>query len=191
MKKAVAVAANPSTYELIASSTMLKDFFSLLGLLPAFDIDLQALEAAYFKTQRQYHPDRFIGKPDAERQKALLLSADANQAYDTLADPLKRARYLLLTHGIFIGTDKDTVKPSQELLMEVMEWGEGIEKAQSLSQLYAESDKLNATREAVLHAISQSYTKAQWDEMAQLTLKLGYIEKTLEDIKRQQAKLKP
>lgn len=167
------------------------DFFSLLGLLPAFDIDNQALETAYFKTQRQYHPDRFIGKPDAERRNALQLSADANQAYETLGDPLKRARYLLITHGIFVGTDKDTVKPSQELLIEVMEWRESIDNAKSLTDLYTESDQLNAIREAVLRAISQSYTKAQWDDMAQLTLKLGYIDKTLEDVKRQQSKLKP
>lgn len=167
------------------------DFFSLLSMLPAFDIDPQALESAYFKTQRLYHPDRFVGKPDAERQKAMLLSADANQAYETLSDPLKRARYLLLTHGIFVGSDKDTVKPSQELLMEVMGWREAIEEAQNLSQLYTESDKLNALKEAVLRRISQSYTNSQWNEMAQLTLKLGYIEKTLEDINRRQTKLKP
>lgn len=166
------------------------DFFSLLSLLPAFDIEPKAVEAAYYNAQRQYHPDRFVLRPEAERLEAMQRSADINQAYETLVDPLKRSRYLLLAQGIFVGSDNDTVKPSKELLMEVMEWREAIDGVENLSQLYAQSDLLHEIREAVLHAISQSYTKAQWNEMAQLTLKLGYIEKTFEDIKRKKAILK-
>ncbi len=108
---------------------MTMTYFTLSSISPAFDLDLQALEAAYFTAQRQYHPDRFAGKPAAERQQAMQRSADINQAYETLKNPLKRAQYLLHLQGITVGTEQDSVKPSQELLMETMEWREHCRSA--------------------------------------------------------------
>lgn len=151
------------------------NYFELLNTNSAFEVDLAALEKAYFAVQRQYHPDRFAGKAEAERMTAMQRSVDANDAYNTLKDPLKRARYLLKLQDILVGTDQDTVKPSQALLMEVMEWREeGIDEA-----LQADSIAL----------ISKHYSKQDWQAMAQETLRLGYINKTLQDMYRTETAL--
>jgi len=165
------------------------EYFTLLDILPAFDLDLAALEESYFREQRNNHPDRFVNKPDAERLEAAQRSADINMAYDTLKDPLKRAQYLLLLQGMFIGTDRENVKPSQELLTEIMELRESVAEIKHIDEWFALSDELDGLHEKLLNYISASYTKGQWDKMAQLVLKLGYVQKTMEDLKKQKARL--
>lgn len=163
MKKAVAAAANLSTSDM--------DYFSLLDLPPAFTIDAQQLESSYFKKQRQFHPDRFVGKPAEERQHALHQSMDINQAYETLKNPLKRAQYLLGLQNIVVGTEKDSVKPSQALLIEVMELREEPPAKGTVEKLAGDS----ITRIAAL------YDKQAWEAMAQETLRLGYLNKIIAD----------
>lgn len=148
------------------------NYFTLLGIQSAFALDLAALESAYFREQQKSHPDRFVGKPPAERQQALQRSVDINQAYETLKNPLKRAQYLLSLNGIKVGTDNDSVKPSQALLMEVMELRESPD-AQKLATLKEES----ITRVASLAAAKD------WQNMAQETLRLGYLLKALDEVK--------
>lgn len=147
------------------------DYFQLLGQQPSFALDMKVLESAYFSEQRKYHPDRYIGKTDAERIKAAQLSVDINKAYQTLKAPLKRAQYLLHLNGIEVGTDKDTVKPSQELLMEIMELRENPPDTKKLAQMMDES----------INRIGNYYETSDMQAMAQETLRLGYLQKTLDD----------
>ncbi len=58
------------------------------------------LQKRYYELSRELHPDRFMRKPEAERQKALDLSSTLNDAYRTLKDPLKRAHYVLEPGGL-------------------------------------------------------------------------------------------
>ncbi len=149
------------------------NYFELLNISPAFTLDLSQLEKAYFAEQRKYHPDRFATKPPTEKHVAIQRSVDINNAYNMLKDPLKRAQYLLKTQGITVGTDKDTVKPSHALLMEVMEWREDGISADILKKMHEESVEM----------IAKHYITSAWNDMAQETLRLGYIVKTLEDSK--------
>lgn len=150
--------------------------FALFGLPIAYDLSPSTIESAYFAAQRQYHPDRFIGKPDSERMAALQKSADINQAYETLKNPLKRAQYLLHLKGITVGTEHDSVKPSPALLMETMELREKIAEAprEKLNEL---DDSLNKMMQRSQKILANNYMYAQWNEMAQETLRLGYIMK--------------
>jgi molecular chaperone HscB len=139
--------------------------FALLSLPEAFTLDHAALEAAYFAVQRKFHPDRFVGKPEAERLAAAQASADANKAYQTLKNPLSRAQHLLALQGVVVGTDHDSVKPAQALLIEVMELRESPPDAKTLAQTIEES----------ITRIETHYTSANWPAMAQETLRLGYL----------------
>ncbi len=143
------------------------DYFFLLNLPPHFDIDVKRLEAAYFHAQRQYHPDRSAGKSATARQAALMLSADVNQAYNVLKNPLTRAQYLLSTQGIVVGKEQDSVKPSQELLMEAMELREQPPAKETLEKMIEESIRI----------VSACYKASEWQKMAQETLRLGYLVK--------------
>ncbi len=151
------------------------NYFELLNLPAAFTLDLAALESAYFQQQRLYHPDRFTGKPPAEKHAALQRSVDINNAYHTLKNPLPRAQYLLQLQGISVGTDKDTVKPSQALLIEIMELRERQDEI---------SGSLDAMHDDSVQRIAEAYANKHWDAMAQETMRLGYITKTMEDNRR-------
>ena len=153
------------------------DYFSLLNIPEAFTLDLTALEAAYFREQRLYHPDRFSGKPAEERAGAMQRSVDINNAYKALKHPRARAQYLLTLQGLMVGTEKDTLKPSHALLSEVMEWREALEEGKNIKEL------LLKKREESLQHIANHYKNAAWEPMAQETLRLGYIEKTLTELK--------
>jgi molecular chaperone HscB len=168
----------------------LTDYFALLGLAPVFDVDLQALEAAYFKAQRQYHPDRFVGKPQAERQQAMQISVDINNAYTTLKDPHNRACYLLKQQGIEVGDSKTAQKPSQELLVSIMEWREQVQEAQDEASLSVIDGTLAGLQNTSLAAISQAFLKTDWNGMAEQTMRLGYLVKTRGEIAQMVKRLK-
>lgn len=140
-------------------------YFELIAMQPAFDLDLAVLEESYFKAQRQFHPDRFVNKPAEEKMSALQKSMDINAAYETLKNPLKRSQYLLSLHGIIVGTDKDSIKPSQALLMEIMELQENPLPKEEIQKLVEKSQML----------VTDYYKNANFLEMAQEVLRLGYL----------------
>lgn len=66
-----------------------KDYYKVLGV--ARDAEDRDIKRAYRKKAKEYHPDKAsvngMSKDDAQRKMA-----DANEAYETLMDPEKRAR---------------------------------------------------------------------------------------------------
>ena len=157
--------------------------FPLLNIQPAFDIDLAALEAEYFKAQRQYHPDRFVGKPAQEMTEALQKSMDINQAYEILKNPLKRAQYLLGLQGIKVGTEADSVKPANALLMEIMDLREQLAEAKDIKEINGLYEQIRNLHQNSLLSISNYYANGEWEKMAQETLRLGYLAKISDEQK--------
>jgi molecular chaperone HscB len=76
-----------------------RDYFSVFGLKPKLDLDLQALEAEFHRLSRRLHPDRFARAGEKEKQWSLADTALLNDAYRTLKDPLRRTEYLLKLEG--------------------------------------------------------------------------------------------
>lgn len=164
--------------------TAMKSYFDLLAIPLGFPLDITALERAYFAKQREFHPDRQTGKTPAEKQKAILASMEVNTAYHTLKDPLKRAGYLLELQGIRVNTDgKDTVKPTPELLMEMMTLREEVAECQSLTAL--EKLESHATREHThcLQTLADSFQKNDLQTAAMGALRLRYLEKLREELR--------
>lgn len=71
------------------------NFFTLLGVQPACQIDLASVEQHYRQAQAKWHPDRFVNATAAERLVALQQTSLLNDAYVTLKTPLRRAEHLL------------------------------------------------------------------------------------------------
>jgi molecular chaperone HscB len=107
----------------------LKDsYFELFHLPAQFALDADALDTAYRAVQSQVHPDRFAAAGDAQKRIAMQWATRANEAYQTLRDPLKRAIYLLSLRGVDVGAENNTaMEPA--FLMQQMEWREAIEDA--------------------------------------------------------------
>jgi molecular chaperone HscB len=103
------------------------DYYELFGIPRGLDLSLDELQKRYYDLSRQLHPDRFMRKPEAERQRALDMSSALNDAYRTLKDPVKRAQYLLGVEGFDIGEQRSKDVPP-ELLEEVFELNMALEE---------------------------------------------------------------
>jgi molecular chaperone HscB len=103
------------------------DFYEIFGLPRSLNLSLDDLQQRFYALSRELHPDRFMRKPEAERQKALDMSSALNDAYRTLKDPIKRAQYLLALEGFDIGEQRSKDVPP-ELLEEVFELNMALEE---------------------------------------------------------------
>ncbi|MBY0354461.1 MAG: Fe-S protein assembly co-chaperone HscB [Rickettsiales bacterium] len=161
----------------------MRDYFAVLGFAASFSLDDAALHAAYLAAQRQFHPDR-QASPTA-RMSAIQASADCNAAYRILKDPLLRAEHLLALQGVMVGGEKDTVKPSQPLLIESMEMREALMECESAAAV----EQLHHTAQQAIHECGQrfaaSFASARYSEAAQAVLRWRFLIKFCEEIRAQ------
>ncbi|MEI7669817.1 MAG: Fe-S protein assembly co-chaperone HscB [Pseudomonadota bacterium] len=155
------------------------NFFTLLGLEKNFDIDLHLLEKSYFAAQLKFHPDRLAGKPLNERSEAIAKSMQINSGYETLKSPLKRALYLLKLSGI----KYDDVKPSNEILMEIMEIREAIAEAENAEKIVKIANDIEFKKASILKLLNNDFSKQDIESALSLTTKLSYISKIEEELK--------
>ena len=71
-----------------------RDYYEVLGV--GKDADAGTLKRAYYKLAKQYHPDTNPGDKVAEER-----FKEANEAYEVLSDPDKRAKYDQFGHAAF------------------------------------------------------------------------------------------
>ncbi len=159
----------------------MQSYFDILGLPASFALDDKALEQAYFSAQRTTHPDRTIGKPEAERIAAFHLSQLVNEAYEALKNPLTRAEHLLALQGIIVnGEESKDVPPA--LLMEMMDLRERLEEASTQGAVLA-----GVISEIKQQAADSQQTLARLFEMkdyitaAQEVTRFAYLGKAMEE----------
>ena len=70
---------------------MANNYYEILGV--SKDAKDDEIKAAYRKLAKQYHPDLYSTKPEAERKAAEEKFKEINHAYQVLTDPQKRAAY--------------------------------------------------------------------------------------------------
>lgn len=111
--------------------------FALFRLAEHYHLNLADLDTAFRALQSRFHPDRSASLPAAQQRLSLQIATRINEAYQTLKQPLARARYLLALRGVDTGDDTRTALPHDFLLAQ-MEWRERIAAA-SRSQAALES----------------------------------------------------
>jgi molecular chaperone HscB len=164
----------------------MQNHFELFHLPQRFAIDIDALNAAYHEVQNQVHPDKFAHKPDAERRVAMQWATRANEAYQTLKNPVTRATYLCHLNGVDLQTESNTAMP-REFLMQQMEWREELDDARAardigaLERLDAE---LRAMRKRDLEAIGVLLDAGDFATAAQRVRQLMFIEKFGDEVGR-------
>lgn len=119
------------------------DYFALLGTPRTYAIDEKKLHSSYRTIARGIHPDRFAGASEEDRSLATRLSAELNQAFDVLSDPVRRADYVLEIAG---GPSAAEVRDVPgDFLADVMMLREEIEQAKTAG----DDDALRRHRESV------------------------------------------
>jgi molecular chaperone HscB len=157
----------------------MQNHFELFNLPARFDIDLAALDSAYRDVQGRVHPDRFVNASDAEKRVSMQWTTRANEAYQTLKNPLKRARYLCELHGVDLQTESNTAMP-MDFLMQQMEWREALGEARAgkdagaLDELDAQLKREHKTR---LQQIGRELDAGKYEQAAQGVRALMFLDK--------------
>ena len=86
-----------------------------------FDVDLNHLSQSYQTLQKAVHPDRFAHASSQEQLLAVQKSAEINDAYQTLKQPLKRAEYILTLRGVEMPNEQQSFSDTHSFLMQQME----------------------------------------------------------------------
>lgn len=105
-----------------------RGYFELFQLEPCFDLDVEVLGQRFRTLQREFHPDRYAGKPASEQRVAAQLSADINAAFDALRDPVRRAGYLLERQGLDLA-ELERTPVAGDFLIQQMQLRERLEDA--------------------------------------------------------------
>ena len=132
-----------------------RNYFEFFSLTPSFAMDEASLDDAFRAVQSSVHPDRFASAGPAEKRYAMQLATMANEAHQTLRDPLSRARYLCELNDVAIGAEDNTSMPA-DFMMQQMQWRESLEEAlaqrsaSALHQLQTELDQEQASLHASL-----------------------------------------
>lgn len=105
-----------------------RDHFALFGLPQTFALDTALLEQRYRELQARVHPDKHAHLPEPDKRLAMQWASQANEAYQTLKQPLSRARYLLHLAGHDPQVEDNTAMP-MDFLMEQMELRETVADA--------------------------------------------------------------
>ncbi|HEX4911441.1 MAG TPA: Fe-S protein assembly co-chaperone HscB [Permianibacter sp.] len=146
--------------------------FALFGLAPGFALDRDELTRRYRELQKAVHPDRYANAGESERLMAVSQAARINDAYQTLRDPISRARYLLQQLG---GSwqDEQTMQDKAFLFeqMELREELEGLQDERELDALEAFAKRVRALELAQEQRLAQAFA-----DLTQLQLGQGRSE---------------
>jgi molecular chaperone HscB len=164
----------------------MKNHFELFQMPVMFEIDSQQLDAAYREIQGRVHPDKFVTATDAEKRVAMQWATRANEAYQTLKNPLKRAMYLCEMNGVDLATESNTNMPTV-FLMQQIEWREALDEARDTknqSALEQLENELIQKRGNLLSLVTNHLNAAQYNDAGEQVRQLMFVEKFGDEVGR-------
>ena len=164
-----------------------QNYFELFGLPEAFSIDTAALSERFRQLQSQLHPDRYASASDQERRLSVQGAAFVNEASETLKDPLKRARYLLMLRGVEFDDEKET-SSDPEFLIEQMELREALaevrQQGDPLSALDRISDDIRSRNQALVEGFQRQFESGELQSAKASVVKLRFFRRLLDEVAR-------
>jgi molecular chaperone HscB len=162
----------------------MQNHFELFHLPQRFAIDMNALDKAYREVQSRVHPDKFSNGTDAEKRVALQWAARANEAYQTLKSPYKRAAYLCELNGVDLQIESNTAMPL-DFLMQQMEWREALDDAKAAADIAALENldaELRNARKGKIEQIGAQLDVNDYTTAAEGVRQLMFLEKFGEEV---------
>lgn len=164
---------------------MVSDPFAILGIEPRFDVDIPSLEGRHRDLSRALHPDRYVGRPSAERRLALSKAIEVNEALRILKDPVRRAQALLERRSLALEEGQEP-KPAPDFLMNVLEDREELASAHACRDL-AKVEALAASaaaREGELRLeLSSAFTVLDIRPLASAAQSVGQIAQKMGELR--------
>lgn len=165
-----------------------RNYFEIFDLPVGFDIDVPALTPLYRDLQKRYHPDRSAGSPAAEQRLAVQQAALINAAFDTLRQPVARARYLLELAGHAVPMERATVSDI-DFLNAQMELREELDEVKTLEQLDGLRTEVQEWLDNLIREFSVDYRAADWVEAADTVRKMQFMNRFLDELKLVQERM--
>lgn len=162
----------------------MQNHFALFNLPMQFELDRAQLDSAFREVQSRVHPDKFVQAGDAEKRVAMQWATQANEAYQTLKDPLKRASYLCNLNGVDLQTESNTSMPAS-FLMQQMEWREAFDDARhghDMAAMMQLEKEVQAGLEAQTAIAGKAIAQGDFQTAAQEIRACLFLEKFLTDI---------
>ncbi len=173
--------ANPSSSSPAGAGSRGDEPFARLGLEAAYEVDLEALERAFFERSKAVQPGTLPSASAAERVAALSASRALNDAYQLIKKPVSRAEYLLARAGVTIG-DNERLDPT--FLMEILELREELAEARAAgktAQVAALQATMQARRRDALGALPALFAARDYAAIKERLILLRYINRYLEE----------
>ena len=159
------------------------NYFQLLGIKPAFEVQHAELSAHYQQLQSILHPDRHVTASPQEQRLAAQNSALVNEAYRVLTDDCERAIYLLRLKNAATDREQDTTDAS-DFLVEQMELRESIEEhAESPQKLLTMKTSLDARMRDLGVQFNQAYVSGNFEQARVQITKMQFFKKLKQQIK--------
>jgi len=172
-----------------------KNYFELFGLAATYSVDAGELADNYRNLQRVVHPDRFASASEQERRLSMQGATLINEAFQTLKDPMMRAKYLLSLHGLEMGDGRNSTQ-DMEFLMEQMELREQLaevkEQADPLDVVAKIIGNIDGKIQQFIDLLTEQFESAAPEhlEQAQETvLKMQFLQKLHQDAESLEAEL--
>ena len=161
------------------------DHFALFDLSIAYGLDVSVLEQRYREVQGRVHPDKHAHLSDAEKRVSMQLATQANEAFQTLKSPLKRAQYLLHLRGVDPQIERNTAMP-MAFLVQQLECREAVAEARQAQDMAALEDLHHELRSEMKNEFvllgQQLDINTDNEEAAQTVRRLLFKEKLLHEI---------
>lgn len=120
----------------------MKNYYQILGVLD--DAEDVVIRAAYKALAQKYHPDRWKGS----QADATARMSEINRAYETLVDPVKRAKYDETIDRSSYEEDQDQNINEEELISDLDEmWNKVLEFLPDLKYLSNNLSKISKSLE--------------------------------------------
>ncbi|KAJ7492615.1 hypothetical protein FB451DRAFT_1219038 [Mycena latifolia] len=150
------------------------DLFALPARPNPFVIDPVLLKRRFREAQAVCHPDTWASKGQHKQDIAQALSARLNEAYNALADPLRRAEYILEQNGLPIaeGDQLDDL----EFISEIMQMRESIDEAQDADELARIVDDNAAKIDETVGELEGAVGREEWASVKDAAVRLKYLE---------------
>lgn len=152
------------------------NYFSLLGIPQAYDIDLINANKRFKEIMKKLHPDKFANLSPAELGIATQNSSILNGAIEVLSNPVQRAAYLLKLNGTNV-LDGSTTMMDPELMMEIFELREKVELLENEKEKSALLNELNRVYNEIQNQLAAHFSAHDLTSAASFTVRLQYIQK--------------
>lgn len=169
---------------------MLPNYFELFGLEPMLNIDEASLKKTFYQLSREWHPDRYINADAAAATKAMQMTAQINEAYNTLKNSEHLLAYVLRVEGLLQEDEKYTLPSAflmqmmdlNELVSEAEEQPEdSIAKAAAMATLQDELDNWQRAYEKLVNQFSEGNRNHQlYSQLKDMLFRKRYLQRIAE-----------